>query len=392
MSSFSLDEIVTSNPSYETIVSTCEYDLAWDAFVASVPQGRQPQSSQWATLKISHGWQSFRFIVLQFGAIVGGAQVLIRDVPRLGLFAIVPHGPVICPDDPALVSVVLDELIHTCQQQGARCLIVQPPPGEDRMMAELSQHHFYPSPAAIAPTADVVLDLSHDLQDIQHGMRRQRRQNIRRSQEDGVSVRLGTRDDLHTFYELHRATAHRQGFTTYAESYYQEMWDRLSPNNGIQIFVATDGKQETSAMVVTAFGDRVYTKVSGWSGENPSHHPNEAVDWAAIQWAKTAGYHYFDFEGFDRRDAQAIQTTHKAPAEWHNTSSYYKYGFGGEVLIYPLAYYYIFNPALRWMVSHIAMPLIDSDSSLNRFRMVRTVTQGMAQRLADQERTRDLST
>lgn len=386
------DKIVRSNSSYDITLSTCERDPCWDSFVASVPHGRQPQSSQWAEIKIHQGSQGFRLIASRLGTIVGGAQVLIRDVAWLGQFGIVAHGPVIFPYDPVLVSLVLDNLIHACQQRKLRCLIVQPPPEEERMVTELSQHHFYPSPATIAPTADIVLDLSRDLKDILDGMRRQKRQNVRRSQEAGVKVRLGTRDDIHTFYDLHCATAQRQGFSTYPESYYQEMWDRLAPDNQIQIFIASDGGHDTSAMIVTVFGDRVYTKVSGWSGENPSRHPNDAVDWAAMQWAKTAGYHYFDFEGFDRRDAQIIQTTHKPPKEWHNTSSFYKYGFGGEVVVYPLAYYYIFNPALRWMVSRIALPLIDTDSPLNRFPMIRNLTQGMAQRLANKERTRVSST
>jgi lipid II:glycine glycyltransferase (peptidoglycan interpeptide bridge formation enzyme) len=382
-------EKIQSSLSYDVKTSTSEHDTEWDDFVASVPQGRQPQSSQWANIKLDHGWQGFRLIVSHLGTVVGGAQVLIRNVSRLGQIGIVAHGPVIHPYEPALVSLIIDELIHVCRQHGIACLIVQPPPGEEYMEAELLHHRFYLSPAPIAPIANVVLDLSLDLKDLLAGMRRQKRQNLRRAEDIGVQVRLGTRDDLHIFYEFHCATARRQGFSPYSEFYHQKMWDRLMPDNGIQIFIGNDQGRDTSAMIVTTYGNRVYSKFSGWTGENSSHHTNEAVDWAAIQWAKAAGYHYFDFEGFDRRDAQIIQATHKAPSQWHNSSSFYKYCFGGDVLIYPLAYHYIFNPALRWMTNSIVLPLVTSDSPLKRLPVMRDLTVGLIQRAANQQRVHD---
>lgn len=381
--------IVAIPGSYQFTVSSCERDTVWDDFVANVPNGRQVQSSQWACIKHDHGWDAFRLIATKQGIPVGGIQMLVRPIRRLGYIGMAAHGPVLHPYNPELASVLIEELLQLCRHQHLRGVVIQPPPNGEQLATELRRHHFYPCPAAVAPTADTVLDLSHDLQAIMNGMRRQARQNVRRGQRGGVVVRHGQKQDLHTFFQLHSTTAQRRGFSTYSEYYFQKMWDRLAPENGIKVFIGAYEGRDISALLLTTFGDRVYAKSSGWTGEEQERRPNEAVFWAAIEWAQAAGYHYFDFEGFDRLDAQTIETTHEMPSEWHNTSSFFKYGFGGEVLIYPLAYHHIFNPVLRWAVNHVALPLIEDDSALNRVPAIQALTSGVAQRFANHERTRD---
>ena len=39
-------------------------------------------------------------------------------------------------------------------------------------------------------------------------------------------------------------------------------------------------------------------------GQFANAHPNEALEWAGIQWAKAAGYRYYDLEGINLRDAE----------------------------------------------------------------------------------------
>jgi hypothetical protein len=66
-----------------------------------------------------------------------------------------------------------------------------------------------------------------------------------------------------------------------------------------------------------------------------------------IQWAKAAGYRYFDMGGFKRQVAQQLLAGEPLPAAYQQSPLSYKLGYGGEIVLFPECYAYIPNPALR---------------------------------------------
>jgi lipid II:glycine glycyltransferase (peptidoglycan interpeptide bridge formation enzyme) len=188
-------------------------------------------------------------------------------------------------------------------------------------------------------------------------MKRQTRQNIRRSEREGITVREGSQVDLLTFYRLHIATSRRQKFAPYPIDYFIQMWRIFELCGSIKLFLAEYKNESVSALLVISFGDSVNPKILGWSGLYPDRRPNDAVFWAAIQWGKTHGYKYFDFEGIDRGGALAMLSGYPLPESLQHSPDFFKLGFGGQVILYPDAYDRFFNRVANWAY-HKAAPKI----------------------------------
>ncbi len=337
----------------------------WDAFVASVPGGHHVQTSLWGQVKALLGWRVARVVVTDRKRIVAGAQLLIRAMPFVGAVAYLTKGPLCASEDVGLAERVIDEVCQVSRASRVWLLAIQPPNNGQAVVSLLHSRGFRPSSLELAPTATILLDLAPDLDDILARMKRQTRQNIRRSEKQGIVVHEGTERDLGTFYDLYVATSRRQGFPVYPEQYYAWMWQVLKPHGYIKLLLAKYEAQVVSALLLVPFGDTVIAKILGWSGLHADRRPNEALFWASIQWAKSHGYRCFDFEGIDPTGARAILRSESLPGSWQHSPDFFKHGFGGQVVLYPEAYDRVSSPVLGW-VYRKASPRIGGQSLSSR--------------------------
>src|SRR5687768_8119195 len=72
---------------------------AWDEFLASHHSAGFMQSSWWADVMFSRGWGHFGVVLKDGDSIVGGAQVLTKEVESGPTRFFVPEGPVLPRDD-----------------------------------------------------------------------------------------------------------------------------------------------------------------------------------------------------------------------------------------------------------------------------------------------------
>ena len=332
---------------YQMHVSHTLGDSAWDAFLAKVPGGHYAQTSLWAQAKALHNWRPLRVVAVQEGRVVAGAQVLTHPLPVVGAIGYVPKGPVSAAreDRFALMKCVTDKLYEEAKANGVQLLAVQPPRGDEAFTEYLTERDFRPSSRGM-PTATLLLDLNQSLDDVLAQMKSKTRYNIRLAQRKGVSVREGTKDDLSTFYELHRHTGQRQQFASFEASYLATLWDIFEPHDHVKLFLADYQNEAVSALLMIAFGDTVTYWRGGWSGRHGNLHPNEAAQWAAMRWAKAQGYRFYDLGGLDLNAARAAVREETPPTV--RSPSHFKLGFGGDVAFSPGAYDYIYNPVLRW--------------------------------------------
>jgi lipid II:glycine glycyltransferase (peptidoglycan interpeptide bridge formation enzyme) len=196
-------------------------------------------------------------------------------------------------------------------------------------------------------------------------MKRQNRQNIQRAEREGIVIREGTETDVHTFYRLHLATSQRQDFTPYPESYYAEMWRVLDPYGYIKLLLAEYRGEAVSALLLVPFADTVIAKKLGWAGLYACHRPNQLLFWEAIKWGKANGYRLFDLEGIDPTGAKAILAGEPLPESLRRTWTFFKLMFGGQVVLYPEAYDYVYNPLVRWAFGKL-MPDFSRGSAIAR--------------------------
>jgi len=337
-----------SESDYHVRLSDEPIDPEWDAFVLSQPIGHHVQTSLWGQVKSTLGYRTLRIIIYENGSIVAGGQFLIRQLMPFVTIAYMSKGPILATREPSLVQIIIEELKQVAQTNNFLVIALQPTDSDQEFEAYLTNQGFRPSWLELAPTATIIHDLTNDTQDILKQMKRQTRQNIKRSKREGIATREGTEADLPTFYQLHVTTSQRQGFTPYPEEYFTRMWQVFSEQNLISLILAEYQNTPVSALLLVSFGETVIPKTLGWSGEHGKRRPNDAVFWAAIQWAKDQGFHYFDMEGIDREGAELKLAGQPLPEELRRTPDFFKLGYGGKVTLFPRSHYFVPSRLLRW--------------------------------------------
>ncbi len=320
----------------------------WDAFVVAIPRGHHVQTGLWAAVKETIGWQSVRLMVSQEDHIIAGAQVLFRSLPLLGKIGFVAKGPYFSVKQPELKALVIAELQGLARKYRIQQLVVQPGEVDKALEQLLLKKGFRPSPLEVSPRATVILDLSPNIGEIMAGINRKTRYNIRLSGRKGITVREGTEADLDSYYQILATTGARKHFSPYPKAYFKAMWRLLRPYGYAQLFIAEYEGEAVSAQLAIPFGDTVINKMSVWNGRYGNRRPNEALQWASIQWAKEQGYRYYDFEGIEPSAAIAIRNGEPMPKSLKQTVTSFKLGFGGQAVLFPAAYDYLYNPLLRW--------------------------------------------
>lgn len=348
---------------FEFSVSTQEADPEWDNFVQLIPHGHHTQSSLWSQLKSLHNWKPLRLTASKDGQIAAGIQILLKPLPLFGVIGYAPNGPVFRTSDAALQKQLLEQLNQLVKTHRIRMLFVHPPRCGEDFVPLLKQFGYRLNEPSIAVDATVMLDLEPDLDEIIKGFTQKKRYNVRYAGRKGVTIReCSGREDLALFHRLLSASAERQGFTPESLEYFEKMYELFEPGGHIKILFAEHDNEPLAARLVIGYGDTVIMKRVGFSGEKSNLHPNEAVEWAAIEWAKAQGYRYYDLEGLDRKTAAAVLAGEPLPAEAVKSPDRYKLDHGGEVRLLPQTYTYIRNPLVAWLY-YTAYPRV-ADSSL----------------------------
>jgi lipid II:glycine glycyltransferase (peptidoglycan interpeptide bridge formation enzyme) len=353
------------NLDYHIQVSKTVADPQWDAFVADTADGHHVQTSLWATVKASLGWKTVRMIVRNGDGIVAGSQLLIRHFPFLGSVGYVTKGPLCRTEDPRLAKLLIQQLLRMGRAHRCQLLAIQPPDKCHYMSNFLAEQGFRRSSLELAPVASILVDLSPPMEKIFAQIKRQTRQNIKRSIRDGITIHEGSADDLKAFYYLYLGTSKRQKFRPYPMKYYEVMQQVLKPHAHFQILFAVHQNRPVSSVLLIPYKNTVIIKILGWSGLYRELRPNEALFWGAIQWAKTHGYHYLDFEGVDPAGARRALEGHSLTDWTRNTPDQLKYGFGGTITLYPEAYDIVYNPVYRWLY-YTLKPQVAKQSILSK--------------------------
>jgi lipid II:glycine glycyltransferase (peptidoglycan interpeptide bridge formation enzyme) len=307
----------------------------WDAFVASADDGHHAQSSTWADVKGVLGWRGTRVVVREGGEIVGGAQVLVRDVGPFGRVGTSAHGPLLARRDPRLVDLIHDGLLELARGERIRYLKVQPPVDSVHLAPELRDRGWTPSALSAAPSATVRVDLRASEDEILARMQASTRKKIRQAERRGLRLREGGSDDFPAYHRVIEATSQRHGFMPYPARYYEMLWEAFAECEGTCLMLAELDGTVLSATLAIAFNHGATTKMGGWSGERSRVRPNEAMHFAAMRWAKRIGARYYDFDGIDRETAIAALSEGELPEDAQSSGAGFKLGFGGDVVLFP---------------------------------------------------------
>lgn len=326
---------------------------AWDTALLQLPTNHVLQSWSWGEFKKAYGWTATRLLFTVGDQVRAAAQVLRRQLSRLPLAVMyVPKGPALDYTDLPLLETVLGELEALARRRRAIFIKIDPDvclAKDDRshpVVAILRRRGWRRSAEQIQFANTVLVDLSSDEDSILAAMKSKTRYNIRLAARRGVSVRLGSVDDLPLFYRLYNETSQRDGFLIRPYSYYQDAWGRFLQAGRAQLFLAEHDGETLAGLILFVFGQKAWYMYGASSERKRNLMPNHLLQWEAMRWARARGCTTYDMWG-------APDVLDESDPMWGVYR--FKAGFGGEFTRRIGAYDYPARRLLYWAYT-VLMP------------------------------------
>jgi vancomycin resistance protein VanK len=339
-------------------------------FVREQPWASFLQTPAWARVKSE--WRGESLGWYDGERLVGAGLVLYRKLPRLPRYlAYLPEGPVLDWASPEITEHLGDwlaPLIEHVRAQGAFGIRIGPPVVTRRWSAEQVKAGIADddvrtlsdiAPVARSATGARVVQQLEALgwrrqvaeggfaagqpqytfviplvaddgsrrteDDVLAGMNQLWRRNIRKADKAGVTVSVGTREDLKAFHDLYVHTAQRDHFTPRPLAYFETMYDALGADDPdrITLWLAHHGGDLVAATIGVRVGRHAWYSYGASSTDKREVRGSNAVQWAMIRAAVAAGADVYDLRGItDTLDAD----------DPHVGLIQFKAGTGGEAV------------------------------------------------------------
>jgi lipid II:glycine glycyltransferase (peptidoglycan interpeptide bridge formation enzyme) len=308
--------------------------------VSHTPGSDVAQLSAWSAVRWQAGFLPCYLLARRTGQLVGGALLLQRRLPVLGVVGYVPHGPVIATrTGRAAVAQAMSTALADLGRRRLSGLFIQPPDGADDISDHLLQLGFRTSVAGIAPAASIRIDLTRDIEDIRNGLSSSNRRRTRACAERGVTVRLGSKRDLALVADLLACTAAHQHFDPLSLDYLHTLYRELNRHGHVHILIAELDGVPAVAHLFTGCGGVLTSRLTGMQRHDSVKKSGAAaaVIWQAILWAKDNGYHTFDFGGIPVDAVDTIRNGDSSLTSRLTGPTMFKASFGGQPFRYPPA-------------------------------------------------------
>jgi lipid II:glycine glycyltransferase (peptidoglycan interpeptide bridge formation enzyme) len=331
----------------------------WDAFVAGHPQAHVMQTSGWGELKSRFGWSAERVALAASSAdTISGAQILFRRLPYgLGTLAYVPKGPMMSWCDRTEAALTLEAVDQVARSRRAIAVTVEPDlPDTPENIACLGQLGFVPGAATFQPRRTLVVDIRSDDAEILAAMKSKTRYNIRLSARKGVTVRQGSAVDIGIFNELMATTGERNRFGIRSPDYYRAAFDIFDKTGLVGLFLAEYRGEPLAGLMAFTMGHTAWYFFGASSDAHRNVMAPYAVQWAAIEWAKTRGCTAYDLWGVPDEDEDTLEAEFSQRYDGLWGVYRFKRGFGGLLMrttgawdrVYSPLRYRLYQQALRW--------------------------------------------
>lgn len=193
------------------------------------------------------------------------------------------------------------------------------------MIRKLTNTNFFIADLALpepAPEADVlpfaifVLDTTHPYDDVAHSFSKTTRNLVRRSSEQGFTLRthLGVLHEEH--YELYIRHQESRGTPPREKNYFDQLAHVFG--DGFMVFAAYDGSIPVGMNIVLSDNHGFWLSINASLPEAANRHVNYLLYDAMIQWACQNGIQRIDFGG--------------SPTSEGNIHNTFKLGFGPHMI------------------------------------------------------------
>lgn len=314
----------------------------WDAFVSAHPRAHGLQYAAWGTLKSAYGWAAERVALTHNNQIIAGGQILYRRLPfRLGWLAYIGMGPYVT--DPAQWPALWTALDAAARRHGAAFLKWEPGLYLDDSPPDFAALGFRPSPQTIQPPRTVVLDITPNDDDILARMNQGTRRKIRQSLKNGILYRQADATDVSRFTGMMQTTGTRNAFGVHEPDYYRMAYELFVPHHAA-LFLAEHEGDPLAGVMVFAAGHSAQYLYGASSDMKRNLMGSYGVQWAAIQWAKARGCHWYDLWGIPDEDETRLEAEFETRSDGLWGVYGFKRGWGGRVIRSVGAWDRVYNP------------------------------------------------
>jgi len=145
---------------------------------------------------------------------------------------------------------------------------------------------------------DILIDLTKSEEALWQQMKRNRKRNIKKAKNYGVSFREATsRSEVYEIINLIKNTYSRANLFLSDKSLFLSAWNILKPKELVNFFYLSFNNNMVSARTELLYKNMVYDWYAGTSDDGYKYHFNDYIVWAIWLWAKDNGYSIFDFGG-----------------------------------------------------------------------------------------------
>ena len=268
------------------------------------------QSGFWAAFKQEHGWKPLAFEIETAAATVRfGLLVLTRRLARRFWIAYVPFGPSWDPGERRgeFLSAI-SRAVRPFLPRGTLFLrfdLPWPRDGENPAFRRPGALVVEKAASDMQPASTVVVDISGTPEVVLGGMKSKTRYNIRLAEKKGVSVTEGSDEDLARWYALYRETARRDRIAIHSLAYYEGLLRSSRSYAGkpaaVQLLLAWHDGELLAGNIVAFWKTRAAYLYGASSGVKRNLMPTYALQWEAMQRARSAGCTSYDLFGVPPR-------------------------------------------------------------------------------------------
>jgi lipid II:glycine glycyltransferase (peptidoglycan interpeptide bridge formation enzyme) len=239
---------------------------AWDAFVASRPEGDILQAWGWGECTALADEQPKRILVEDGGRIRGVAAVLMRTAGFGRKVAYLPHGPVwdrSAPDADRIFAWLIQGLRTLARKEKAIVVKMDPryEPGEQFEFPHLADEHgLRKAPDLQAPTTRIV-DLLDGGEELEASWNADARRLSKRAAREGTEVTIGREPgeaEISVLHDLLTDVAEHADFRVRSPEFLTRLASEIAASGGWYLGIARVDDVPIASMAFPRVGDRAY--------------------------------------------------------------------------------------------------------------------------------------
>ena len=296
------------------------------------------QSIEWSKVKTS--WKTEVILAEDNnGKIIGSLMVLIRKIPIFGYIMYSSRGPVCDIHNKEVLAQLTEGAKQLAKKYNAIVLRIEPDivSSDEKFRNIMIELGYKIKDDAknfreeIQPRYVFRLNTKNKTEEeLFANLHSKTRYNVRLATKNGVTVKVGAREDLKDFHKIMITTGIRDGFITRPLEYFEKMYDCLGEH--MKLLMAYYEDKPISGVIVIIYGNKTWYLYGASSNEHRNLMPNYLLQWEMIKIALQNKSDIYDLRG--------------VPGIADNSNGLYRFkkGFGAEYTEFIGEVYIEFNP------------------------------------------------